>query len=386
MRLAVIAGRYPQWSERFVSREAQALADLGHEVTVWPAESEGAWLTPGGRPVAGGGGSSPRVGAGPAFCGFAALRFLAGCGWLQARRWPAVRRAAQGFAGRPDVVLAQFAALPAVMGGALARGWGVPLCVYVHAHDVWRPWRPGLRAVAKAERVFGCNRAALDQFIRLAPNPAAQAERSFLLYHGLPEECFARPRGLPVPGRIAAGGRLVEKKGFSLLLDAFARLRRLRPAVSLHLFGDGPLRELLLAQAKLLALNEPQFKFSPRLERPQLCAALAEAELLVAPCLVAADGDRDGVPNLILEAMALGVPAVAGLAGGVAEAVHPGETGWQVEPLTAENLAATLGEALADPAEIRRRGSNARELVRTDFALPACARRLETALREVHNE
>jgi glycosyltransferase involved in cell wall biosynthesis len=92
-----------------------------------------------------------------------------------------------------------------------------------------------------------------------------------------------------------------------------------------------------------------------------------EADLFIMPSLIAPSGDRDGIPNVVLEALAHEVPVVATAVSGLPEVIHPGETGWLAPPADPAALTQAVLAALADPAEARRRGRAGRELVRRQF-------------------
>ncbi len=94
---------------------------------------------------------------------------------------------------------------------------------------------------------------------------------------------------------------------------------------------------------------------------------MAAADLLVMPSLIAPSGDRDGIPNVILEALLCEVPVVASAVSGIPEVIRDGDTGWLTAPGDPEALARAVAAALADPAEARRRAERGRELVRQEF-------------------
>jgi glycosyltransferase involved in cell wall biosynthesis len=100
------------------------------------------------------------------------------------------------------------------------------------------------------------------------------------------------------------------------------------------------------------------------------------------PCIVARHGDRDGLPNVILEALAFQVPVVATDVNGVNEAVIPGKTGWLVPQQEAGLLAQAMQEALTQPEEAQRRAQNGRELVRQEFDSTTNYARLKTCLEK----
>ncbi len=143
------------------------------------------------------------------------------------------------------------------------------------------------------------------------------------------------------PGRLLFVGRLVEKKGLAVLLEA---LRTVPAGWSLDVVGDGPLRAELEARATGLPV-----RFLGQAAKDDLAKAYAGCELVVAPSVSAASGDQDGLPVALLEAMAAGCPVVASRIAGIDEAVVDGRTGLLVPPGDAAALATALTRLLGDP-------------------------------------
>jgi glycosyltransferase involved in cell wall biosynthesis len=133
-------------------------------------------------------------------------------------------------------------------------------------------------------------------------------------------------------------GRFVEKKGIGVLADAMRRLRAQGDATELVCVGDGPLRPLLEALAREMAGVTLTGWLSPEAVR----ARMAHAISLVVPSVVARDGDAEGLPSVIAEAMAQGCPVIGSDQGGIAEAIRDGDTGLLVQP----GDAATLADAM----------------------------------------
>ncbi len=150
---------------------------------------------------------------------------------------------------------------------------------------------------------------------------------------------------------MVAIGRLVEKKGFSVLVDAVAKLRDDRAIEQLTIIGDGPLEEELRAQVRALDLAgivELAGARTPAEVRDDLEAA----DILAMPCVVASDRDRDSMPVVVKEALAMEVPVVASDEVGLPELVRP-EFGRLVAPGDASALAGALREVLDLPASTR---------------------------------
>jgi glycogen(starch) synthase len=165
-------------------------------------------------------------------------------------------------------------------------------------------------------------------------------------------------------------GRLRIRKGVEVLLAALARLVRRFPAVRLKVAGDGEHRGELLARTAALGVGS-RVSFLGRADGGQVRALLAGARALVVPSIY------EGMPLVVLEAMAAGVPVVASAVSGIPEVVLDGETGWLVPPEDPAALAAVLAAVLADPAEARRRGEAGRVRAAEHFRPAVAAARWE---------
>ncbi|WP_454300071.1 glycosyltransferase [Salana multivorans] len=211
---------------------------------------------------------------------------------------------------------------------------------------------------------------------------ASGTERLRLVRNGIELDRFPyRPRSRPrTTPRLLAVGRLVEKKGFGHLLDVLAALLADGLDLALQIVGDGPLREELAHQVLRLGLGDRVELLGPRTQA-EVRTLLQEADLFVAPFVVAVDGNADGLPTVLLEAMASGIPCVAADVTAVGEVVRDGETGWLVPSADDGALAAAITEAV-DPATDRLRLTDAaRALVEAEYASDRQAARLRGLTR-----
>lgn len=308
-----------------------------------------------------------------------------------ARRWRSLETAGEAlWAGLAGVHLAgrlraagishihaPWADGPATAAWVAATLSGLPFSFCGHAHDMYPPdgaLEEKLAAASFVRTISDANRRYLSD---LAP---AAADKIVHITYGAPLAAAPRPpRESAPPFRLLAIGRLVEKKGFPVLLAACRRLMEEGVDFRLKLAGDGPERRRLMALVQDYALGD-RVNFLGHVPHNTVPHLFQEADLFIMPCVVARRGDRDGLPNVILEAMALEVPVVATDVNGVNEAVLPGETGWLAPPEEPLLLAQAMREALFQPDEARRRAKAGRELVQREFHSPTNYARLKACL------
>ncbi|HZS33599.1 MAG TPA: glycosyltransferase family 4 protein [Methylomirabilota bacterium] len=272
---------------------------------------------------------------------------------------------------------------PASVARYAARMRGLPLSLSAHAKDIWTTPDWELREKLREARfTVVCTAQGRDRLQALAPGA-----RLVLLRHGLDPELFAPParfgsdrdgRDPADPVRLLAVGRFQAKKGFDVLLEA---VRQVHCPVRLAVVGYGPLAPALRAQAARLGLGDRVTWLGP-LDQPAVRACYRASDLFVLSPRVAPDADRDGLPNVVLEALSQGLPVVATRAGAIAEAVEDGVHGRLVPPEDPVALARAVEALARDPAARRRLGAAGIERVRTGFEVEAAAARLLALLGE----
>lgn len=266
-------------------------------------------------------------------------------------------------ARRFDVVHAQWVVPSAALVADLVRSHRVPLVVSLHGSDVFVAERLGTaRALARhALALAGAVTACSEDLRRRAVALGAPAGRTRTVPYGVdalpaaPSTAAARARlGAPPGAMVAlAIGRLVEKKGFSVLVEAAAKV----PNLFVALAGDGDLRAELGAQ--VARANAP-VRLLGALDREAVMAALGAADMVVVPSVVDRAGNVDGLPNVLLEAMAAGRPVIASRVAGIPDVLTDGVNGVLVAPGDADALAEAIRRLAADPARRRRLGEAAR--------------------------
>ncbi len=276
-------------------------------------------------------------------------------------------------------VHAHFATQPATVGLLLAEILGVGFSFSAHARDIFTDEAHLMELkLPEAEFVAVCTAYGKETLARR--HPLISAGKLELAYHGLEVDRY-RPTPHPVghPPVILSVGRLVEKKGFPILLRAAGILRARGVEFSLVIIGEGPDRADLMSLSTGLGLQDV-VEWRGAQSAEQVRAAYAEADVFVLACVIASDGDRDGLPNVLLEAMACGVPVVGTNVCALPEIIEPERTGLLAKPGDPQDLADQLERMLYDEelrAVVSRWGC---ERVERDFRLERSVARMAELL------
>jgi glycosyltransferase involved in cell wall biosynthesis len=244
----------------------------------------------------------------------------------------------------------------------------LPFSVTTHAKDLYQADRigsPFLRrkltlarfVVANSEHSSNLLRASLDG----ADAPPVQT-----IYNGIDLEAFPFRKGDPAEPLILSVGRLVEKKGFSDLLRACRILYERSVPFRCEIIGTGELKDHLKELIANLGL-EQQVTLLKSLPHAEVRTHYRKAMVFALPCIVAADGDRDVLPNVLKEAMAVGVPVVTTSMAAIDELIIHGESGLLVPPGDVKGLATSLQMLLSDAATRRRLALKARAVIEERF-------------------
>ncbi|WP_313218120.1 glycosyltransferase [Stenotrophomonas sp.] len=291
----------------------------------------------------------------------------------------------------PKIIHAHFA-VDSVYAMPLADSLGCPLITTLHGFDVTRSemdmlksCRPALvnavlfrKHLTRRGDMFLC----VSNFIREAALSRGYPENKTLVHHiGIDTEARTARTHSGESGLIVHVARLVEKKGTSLLLEAVAKLAVTNSDVKLIVIGDGPLRASLEAKAQRLGISS-RVSFLGMLPPDDVKSWDTRAALKAVPSITARDGDREGLPTVITETNALGVPVVAFSSGGIAEAIIHGENGFLSPEHDVDGLVHHM-KILLDNSELRgRMGRTARSRVESEFDI----RKQTVRLEEIYDE
>ena len=278
---------------------------------------------------------------------------------------------------------AHFATVAATVARLAARMAGVPFTFTAHAKDIYHETvRPDdvRRKLAEASAVVTVSDFNLA-YLRETYGPAAAGVRR--VYNGLDLDRFPYREPRVRPPRVVSVGRLVEKKGFDVLIEAASLLAERGVDFTVDIVGSGELDEDLRRQVGARGLAARVRLPGPR-PQAEIARVVAEAAAFAAPCVVGRDGNRDGLPTTLLEAMALGTPCVSTDVTGIPEIVRHGETGLVVPQNDAAALAGALERLLADPELRCRLAQRARRRIEDDFDARRNGARMRQIVSEIH--
>jgi glycosyltransferase involved in cell wall biosynthesis len=255
---------------------------------------------------------------------------------------------------------------------------GIPYGGTGHAMDIYTDNSGLLGKIAGAAYITTCT-AANERHLKALPQ--VDPNKIFKLYHGIETRHEEPQPENHRPFTFIAVGRMVEKKGFKYLLEACAILKGQNLDFQLVFIGEGPLEGALKAQVQALGLDA-HVRFKGMVPPNKMTAEYQQADVLVMPSIIDPSGDRDGLPNVCLEAMNHGLPIVGSEVSGIPEGVVHGKNGWLVPPGDTLRLAASMKEALLSPRLFDMKQA-ARQMALRHFSLENNIRALRELMEEV---
>ncbi|HEX2142115.1 MAG TPA: glycosyltransferase [Candidatus Limnocylindria bacterium] len=385
MRLTYLHGRYPVLTETFIDREIQGLLDRGIDLKVISIRPTDDVLSPTQRnlkervtyllPA-----SLPRIVVAHAWALLRRPRtYLWTLAWLLTRdhgAGPRHRTALHFGAGvyaawvlrrRAGVhIHAHFVDRAATVALVASRLLGTTYSVTAHAREIY------VDAVLLAERIgeaaFAVTCTEYNRQYLEAELGARATSRLIRLYHGISLAAYAAIDGrqLADPPLLLSVAQLWERKGLRYLVEACAQLRDRGLQFRCEIVGDGPQRAELQELIDRHQLGGV-VTLAGSLPHPDVVERYRRAAVFVLPCVVTDDGDRDGIPNVILEALAASVPVVSTMVSGIPEVVRDGETGRAVPERDAAAVADAIVAVLDDPKAAALMAERGRRLVEDEF-------------------
>lgn len=302
------------------------------------------------------------------------------------RRFGQAAVLAREFPAGGDWIYAHFIHTPASVAGYTAQMLTLPWSTSAHAKDIW----------TSPQRELAGKLAAMRWAVTCTPNGhaylaglAGDRGRVHLSFHGLDLARFGPNPGEPSlrdgltaddPVRIVSVGRAVEKKGYDVLLRALALLPPDLHWRFTHIGGGAKLAELKALAGELGLADRTTWVGA--MDQEDVLAAYRAADIFALACRITADGDRDGLPNVLVEAASQRLICLSTDISGVPALLTDGETGLLVPPEDPVAFAGALDRAIRDPALRWRLGAAAEEKVRREFDFHASIRQLTALFRE----
>lgn len=300
------------------------------------------------------------------------------------RRWGQALVLAAELPAETRLIYAHFLHTPASVARYAARLAGLDWAVSAHAKDIWTsPTWEKREKLADCAWAITCTAVGRDHLAALSP----PGKPVLLGYHGLDFKRFPAPPSEPEPRngrdpawpvRLLSVGRAVAKKGYPDLLDALALLPADRHWRFVHI-GGGADATALKSRAVALGLDG-RIEWRGAAAQADVLAAYRAADIFVLASRIAGDGDRDGLPNVLMEAQSQRVACLATRVAAIPELIEDGRTGLLVAPADAPELAAALERLIADPDLRRRLAAGGAARVRDGFGFQATIDRLAPLL------
>ena len=278
-----------------------------------------------------------------------------------------------------DHIHAHWANLPALAAWVVQRLTGVSYSITPHAHDIFID-QTNLRSLVDDAAFV----VAISEYNRFFLRGHSSGHTPLpVIRYGIDLQRFAfEPKPIPDQGPVRAlcVASLAEQKGHRVLFDALALGGPDLERIHLDLVGAGPLRDALAARARELGLGE-RVTFHGTLDEDAVAERTRAADLVVLPSIVAPNGRQEGLPNVLLEALASGTPAVGTALSGIPELLREDATCLLAMPGDPASLAAALDHVLRHPDAAARRVIAGRALVERDFSIGLAGRRMAGFLR-----
>jgi glycosyltransferase involved in cell wall biosynthesis len=278
-----------------------------------------------------------------------------------------------------DHLHAHFAHDPTLIVYLVHSITGIPFSFTAHARDLYQvPEKVLTDRIDRANAVITCCGANLEYLNRIA---SSQRSKFSLVYHGVDLNKFqpiANPDGSSNSGcpLILSVGRFVEKKGFQDLLQALLLVKRKGVRFQCVIYGDGPLRQPLQEWIQEHDMTGEVLLSGDRTQQ-ELISEFQSAALFVLTPFQTEDGDRDGIPNVLLEAMAVGLPVITTAVAGIPELVENNRNGLLYQPHDIEGISSGITELLRNAEKRAQLGKAALKTVREQFDIAQAANRLK---------
>ena len=265
---------------------------------------------------------------------------------------------------RPDMIHAHWATYPSTSAMILAKNLNIPFSFTSHAHDIFLE-----NQLLDKKLEYAAFAVTISEYNRryLAETVSASLEQKLHVVHcGVDLDAIPYSRSQRTQSLLLSVGRLDEIKGFPILLQACKHLKDRGIDYRCEIIGEGPLRPLLEQQWKELGL-EQYVSLLGAWPQERIQSKMLEAMVFVLPSIVAKNGNRDGIPVVLMEAMASGTPVITTRVSGIPEIVKDGYSGFLTNPGDYEELVSKIELLLTDKHQQEFFARNARAVIEMDF-------------------
>ncbi|WP_057658911.1 glycosyltransferase family 4 protein [Pseudoxanthomonas dokdonensis] len=401
-RVVYVVSLFPCWSETFIVREINALLENGVDVRIVSLKAPSEALVQSDAQAL-----LPRVrhprsllhalsGACQALL-HAPAATLSTLGQVIAGHWrsPAVLGKSLGAWLRglehypwlkrfsPQIIHAHWATYPSTAAWALGKVLDLPFSFTCHAHDIFTERQLIARKIHDAALAVTISRFNVDWLSER--ETGAARDKLKVIHCGVDLDANTWQSEDRASNTILAVGRLDPIKGFATLIRALGLLKQAGQPFHCRLLGSGPLENELRQLSSSLGLDQ-QIEFSGAQPQAVVRQWMNEAALFVLPSEVAADGNRDGIPVALMEAMATGCPVISTRVSGIPELIDDQHDGLLVEPAQPQALADAMQRLLTDTTLRARVTRGARDRIERDFDARREARKLQDNMEAILDE
>lgn len=287
----------------------------------------------------------------------------------------------------PDLIHVHFG-VDAVINWPVLKSFDIPIVITLHGYDIninkewWHSGQGGIHMKNYPETLLNIAEHTNVSFIAVSQDIKSRAlefgipkDKIDVSYIGIDTKSFVKSScSFKDRKQVLFVGRLVEKKGCHILLDAFSEIQNQFPDVELKIIGSGPLENTLRESAKSLNINAV---FLGSCTKHEVIHELSQSLVLCLPSIHAKNGDAEGFGLVLLEAAACGVPVITSAFGGAKEGVIDGVTGFSFNENDSIQLANRLRLLLSEPSMMEVMGNEGRRFVEENFSIEKCTHSLE---------
>lgn len=364
LSILIILEKYPNLSETFIEREIQALKKLGYNIKIISLSA----IAPCFSPIKSNSIELITKIFTGSFCDILRKAFYL----------PKLIRIASDYP-KADIVYCHFASITSFLGEMIAGFWEVPYIVSVHANDIFVPSGFSIRTLHGAKRVITCSKAAYEESLKYVDKNS----KVTLMHHGLDLINFPFTKYEKRRNAFLFAGRFVEKKGIKYIIKAFESFCDNKSGFQLFICGSGP-HENEIKELINISRHADKIVLKSFMKNDELILLLKQVKALTVPSVVGSDGDRDGIPNIALEAMAVGTPVIASKGiGGLPEIVSDEITGITCKPGSPADIVDKLSGVADDRYNLEDMTRNARKLIEEEFDIQQNILILDRIFKEI---